>query len=134
MDKETRAAHIGHSVKRAANGRKIWHDNEGFLKQPKVYSKHKLTMKCFPPNSGDLNPIETVWAWLRRELARREMVDCSEGRSLTAPQFRQRAAQILNSFSVPASAGGKSRLDKLVDGMPARLAKSKANNYGKSGK
>ena len=25
-----------------------------------------------PPNSGDLNPIETVWAKLRKDLAKRE--------------------------------------------------------------
>lgn len=75
-----------------------------------------------------------MWAWLRRELARREMEDCAQGRCLTAAQFRQRASQILASYSVPTTAGGKSRLEKLVDGMPQRMAKRKANNYGKSGK
>ena len=133
LDKETWASHIGTSVKRAASGRTIWHDNEGFLKQPKVYRKHQLTMKCFPPNSGDLNPIENVWAWLRYDLAKREMDDLSRCRTLTAAQFRQRASQILKSFSVSPPAGGKSRLEKLIDGMPNRLARCKANNYGKCG-
>ena len=91
-------------------------------------------MRCFPPNSGDLNPIETVWAWLRKELARREMVDLDEGRTLTAPQFRQRASQILKSFEARGPGDGKSRLERLVAGMPKRLAQCKANRYGKCGK
>ena len=134
LDKETWARHIGTSVKRAASGRTIWHDNEGFLKQPKVYRKYQLTMKCFPANSGDLNPIENVWAWLRHDLAQREMDDLSQGRTLTAAQFRQRASQILKSFSESPPAGGKSRLEKLIDGMPNRLARCRANHYGKCGK
>lgn len=40
----------------------VWHDNETFLNQPAVYKKHGMTSVKFPPNSGDLNPIETVWA------------------------------------------------------------------------
>ena len=134
LDKDTWAAHIPTSVKRAASGRNIWHDNEGFLKQPKVYAENSMVMKCFPPNSGDLNPIENVWAWLRRDLAQREMVDHDHGRSLTGAQFRQRASQILRSYSDPPPAGGKSRLEKLIDGMPRRLALCKANHYGKCGK
>ena len=134
LGKEAWAAHIGTSVKRAASHRNIWHDNESFLKQPKVYSEHNLCMKCFPPNSGDLNPIENVWAWLRHDLARQEMTDCAQSRYLSAAQFRQRASRILTSFSARAPAGGKSRLEQLIDGMPKRLAKCKSNNYGKCGK
>ena len=40
----------------------VWHDNETFLNQPAVYRKHGMTSVKFPPNSGDLNLIETVWA------------------------------------------------------------------------
>ena len=134
LDKESWAVHIGTSVKRAASGRYIWHDNEGFLKQPKVYSQHRLSMKCFPPNSGDLNPIENVWVWLRQDLAQREMVDIDQGRTLTAQQFRQRVSQLLNSYAAATPSRCKSRLEKLVDGMPRRLASCKANNYGKCGK
>ena len=134
LDKETWAQYIGTDVKRAADGRNIWHDNELFLKQPKEYAKHHLTMKCFPPNSGDLNPIENVWAWLRHDLSRREMIDCAQNKFLTAAQFRQRASQILQSFAVASPSGGKSRLEKLIDGMPKRLARCKANKYRKCGK
>ena len=37
----------------------------------------------FPPNSGDLNPMGTVWARLRRDLAVREMDDLKAGRCLS---------------------------------------------------
>ena len=74
------------------------HDNEKFLLQPAVYKKYGLKSVRFPPNSGDLNPIENVWAWLRRDLAKREQADLRNGVVLTIPQFRARAAQILHSF------------------------------------
>ena len=46
---------------------KVWHGNEKFLLQPKLYKSYEMTLVRFPPNSGDLNPIETVWAWLREQ-------------------------------------------------------------------
>ncbi len=88
-------------MKRAASGKCIWHDNEKFLKQADVYQQSGLKMVNFPPNSGDLNPIENVWSELRKELALREFEDIAANRTLTVQQFRQRAAQILNSFQVP---------------------------------
>ena len=63
-----------------------------------------------------------MWAQLRRELAAREQADLSAGRVLTVPQFRQRAAQILQGYSVPAGGQELSFLSKLVRGMPGRLA------------
>ena len=53
-------------VKRAVDGAaevrrsvraKVWHDNERFLLQPSEYRRSGLRMECFPPNSGDVNPI-----------------------------------------------------------------------------
>jgi hypothetical protein len=58
----------------------VWHDNERFLLQPDVYAEHGLELVRFPPSSGDLNPIETVWAWLRKDLAHREMTDLTAGK------------------------------------------------------
>ena len=78
---------------------KVWQDNEGFLKQPDVYKQHGMRLVNFPPNSGDLSPIETVWARLRKDLAKREMVDLDNGVELSVLQFKQRAAQILASYS-----------------------------------
>ena len=114
---------------------KVWHDNERFLLQPDVYAEHGLELVRFPPSSGDLNPIETVWAWLRKDLAQREMTDLTAGKpAQTVGQFRARAAQILRSYSVPKHGESRSRLEKLVRGMPERLRKCKANKFGKCGK
>ena len=53
---------------------------------------------------------------------------------LTDAQYRQRAAQVLTSYSQPAEDGGPSFLEKLIAGMPKRLEKCKANGYGRCGK
>ena len=134
LDMDIWARHIGDAVKQAASGRNIWHDNEKFLKQPKVYAKHGLTMRCFPPASGDLNPIENVWAKVRAELSSREMADIQARRTLTRAQFRQRVAQILHGLSVPKPGEKLNYFQKLVAGMPRRLAKCKANGFGNCGK
>ena len=128
------AGQIKGAVKAAASGRCIWHDNEGFLKQADVYRENGLTMVNFPPNSGDLNPIENVWSELRKELGVREFDDVGANRTLTSAQFRTRVAQILNSFQVPKPGQTKSYLQELIHGMPRRLALCKANGYGNSGK
>ena len=54
---------------------KVWHDNEKFLINAPAYQRNGLQMVRFPPNSGDLNPIETIWAKLRADLAVREQAD-----------------------------------------------------------
>ena len=65
---------------------KVWHDNEKFLLQPDVYAEHGLELVRFPPNSGDLNPIETVWAWLRHDLSERKQADLAAKKAvLTVP-------------------------------------------------
>lgn len=140
MDKDAWAKLIP-DVKLAADERedgadpKVWHDNERFLLQPDVYAQNGLQLVRFPPNSGDLNPIETVWAWLRKDLAMRELKDLKEKKDvLTVAQFRARAAQILHSYSVPARGQAQSRLEKLVRGMPKRPRKMKQNKFGKCGK
>ena len=112
----------------------VWHDNERFLQCPDEYKKHGMALHRFPPNSGDLNPIETVWAWLRKDLAIREQADLKAKRTLTAQQFRQRCSQILNTYAVPQEGQQFSRLQKLVRGMSKRMQKCKANNYGRCGK
>ena len=81
-----------------------------------------------------MNPIETVWAELRRELAFREQSDLDQDLMLTISQFKQRVAQILNGFSVAKEGEPCSFLQKLVRGMPKRLAKCKRQRYGRCGK
>ena len=112
----------------------MWHDNEKFLLCPSAYTANGLTQVRFPPNSGDLNPIETVWARLRQDLAEREQEDLSLGRVLTTTQFKQRVAQLLSGYGEPADGEELSYLSKLVRGMPKRLAKCRARKYGRCGK
>ena len=112
----------------------LWHDNEKFLQIPEDYKARRLRSMRFPPNSGDLNPIETVWARLRQDLSLREMQDLQAGKVLSVAQFRQRAAQILTSYGEVRGQENHSYLQKLVRGMPKRLAACKANAYGPCGK
>ena len=120
---------------RATKRAKIWHDNEQFLKAAAPqYRRHGMRMENFPPNSGDLNPIETVWAWLRRSLAEHELEDMAVGRVLTVTDFRRRVSRILTSFEQPKPGQRFSPLQKLVRGMPRRLLKARRNHYGRCGK
>ena len=119
---------------KATKKAKVWHDNEGFLKAAAgAYKKAGMEMHAFPPNSGDLNPIETVRAWLRHDLAKRELEDISAKRDITVQQFRQRVSQILKSYSEVAEGQRYSRLTKLVRGMPRRLQRAKDRSYGRCG-
>ena len=120
----------GRDTKRA----KVWHDNEKFLLCPDTYTANDLTQVRLPPNSGYLNPIETVWARLRQDLAAREQEYLSANRVFTVSQFKQHTTQLLNGYNVPAEGQELSFLSKLVHGMPGRLAKYRSNKYGRCGK
>ena len=82
MTNDQWAAHVP-ALKRAASQAnndpkrkrlKMWFDNEGFLKIDSKYHKHGLTAIRLPPNSGDFNPVETVWATRLLETAGRKTV------------------------------------------------------------
>ena len=113
---------------------KMWHDNEKFIQQPKEYKKAGLVSINFPPNSGDLNPIETVWAKLRKDLAAREFEDLKARKLISTTSFKKRVAQLLASYSTPGPGETHSYLEKLVRGMPKRLENCKRNKYGPCGK
>ena len=113
---------------------KIWHDNETFLQVPAVYRRNGLESVRFPPNSGGLNPIETVWARLRRDLGVREREDLKAGRIISVRFFRQRVSQILTSYSARSGGERLNFYERLLRGMPARLSKCRANKYGPCGK
>ena len=76
----------------------MWFDNEKFLKIDDEYHRHGLTAMRFPPSSGDLNPIENVWAKLRKDLAIREFEDLKSDTVITTLQFKQRVSQLLTSY------------------------------------
>ena len=79
---------------------------------PSVFRKHGLKLVRFPPRSGDLNPIENVWARLRRDLSIREMEDLRVGKHSTAARCRRRVAQLLNSYAAPVQGQQLSFLQK----------------------
>ena len=140
MKQQEWAAHVP-ALKKAASqantGRKrqkMWFDNEGFLKIDSKYRSNGLIAMRFPPNSGDFNPIETVWAQLRKDLAVREFEDLRHDKIITTQQFKQRVAQILHSYSLPGPGEEYSYLEKLVRGMTARLLRCKKNKFGPCGK
>ena len=173
------AAMSSHS--RGVKRLKVWHDNEPCIaKQPENYRKAGLTSVLFPPNSGDLNPIETVWARLRKDLALMEFEDLKNDKVIQVASFKRRVAQLLRSYSIPGILIKKlfllipipipillriltwivrikmrirnrirmrieirlsqgpgeqySYLERLVRGMPKRLARCKKNSYGPCGK
>ena len=88
----------------------------------------------FPPNSGDLKPIVTVWARLRHDLSTREREDLKEGRALSTGQFKLRVSQLLTSYSERKAGERFNYYERLLRGMPARLAKCRANKFGPCGK
>ena len=94
-----------------------------------AYKKHGMTLVKFPSNSGDSNPIETVWARIRRYLVLQEMADLQAGRFVSTCQYRRRASLILTSYGVPQAGESISYLSRFLRGMPRRLAKCKANRY-----
>ena len=89
MDKEAWAAHVP-ALKRAASAAntrrkrlKMWFDNERFRKIDGRYHRNGLTAIRFLPNSGDFNPIETVWERLGRELALGQFKDVKHDNIIT---------------------------------------------------
>ena len=113
---------------------KVWQDNERFLMAPAEYTSQGLSIINFLTSSGDLNPIETVWARLRRDLAAREQADLQKGKVLTVARFRARVAQLLKSYSTRKPGEEYHYYQKLVRGMPGRLARCRKNKFGSCGK
>ena len=112
----------------------MWMDNETPLKIDTKYRKNGLTAMRFPPNSGDLNPIENVWAQLRKDLAVKEFEDLKHDRIITVQQFKHRVAQILHSYSLKGPGEEYPYLEKLVRGMLKRLERCRKNKFGPCGK
>ena len=66
---------------RPINKRGPWYvlcDNEKFLKAAEsqsAYATKGIKLWSIPARSPDLNPIEMFWAWLRKELRKRDLED-----------------------------------------------------------
>ena len=73
-------------------------DNEGFLKSSlakKLYRPNGVFLTHVPKRSPDLNPVEKYWAWLRKELQKKDLQDLKAGRPvLTKAAYRRRVQQL----------------------------------------
>jgi transposase len=76
-------------------------DNESFLltdEAYKTYRKQGVRLRTIPPRSPDLNPIEKFWGWLRRDLARRDLKDLSDGKPVPPKKlYLKRVQAVLRS-------------------------------------
>ena len=51
-----------------------------------------------PAKSPDLNPVEKYWAWLRRQLRKKDLEDLDAGRDvLTKSDYQERVRSIMHS-------------------------------------
>ena len=96
---------------------------------PDAYRRAGLVQVRFPPNSGDLDPIETVWAQLRKDLA-------SETPSLAAkyaPREKKQFAAFGNAIAMKLFPGGdaKARYRKAMARLTAKLDVPEVKMCGK---
>ena len=86
-------------------------DNESFLSakliRPLYKAKH-IRLMHIPARSPDLNPIESVWGWLRRELRRRDLEDLRRKKpALNKAQYTQRVKEVLRTVKTQNVAKAK---------------------------
>ena len=76
-------------------------DNEGFLEAKAVrqeYIKQKIKRVHVPPHSPDLNPVEKVWAHLRKHLRAMDLKDAIKKTTpLGKTAYRERLRRVLKS-------------------------------------
>ena len=84
-------------------------DNEGFMNAKESRAAHraqKVNLWHVPPRSPDLNPIERFWAWLRRELRKRDLADLMANRPPMGKfAYRKRIVNICRSARARQVAG-----------------------------
>ena len=95
------------SALRSINGRKkrgpwkILCDNESFLRTQKSLRALRtlhVTLIDLPPRSPDLNPVEKMWGWVRKQLRVRDLRDLSRGAPvLGRTMYRERIRRLLRS-------------------------------------
>ena len=81
-----------------------WHvlsDNESFLSAKGAlaeYQRTKVRLWHIPARSPDLNPVEKIWGWLRKELRRRDLADMVNRRPvLNKMAYRARVREVCRS-------------------------------------
>ena len=80
-----------------------------------LYTKRRVRLMHIPARSPDLNPIESFWGWLRRELRRRDLEDLRLKKPpLSKSQYKQRVKQVLSTAKAQKVAKAKFRNLKKV--------------------
>ena len=98
-----------------------------------ISARARKPKRCMEFVCGRIADIILARARLRRDLATREFEDLKQDKIISTHQFKQRVAQLLQSYNLKGL-GEEYSLEKLVRGMPAGLFKCKKNKYGPSGK
>ena len=71
----------------------------------KLYEKLRITLLQIPPKSPDLNPIEKMWGWVRKQLRTRDLKDLAEKRPvLGKTAYRERIKRLLKGPKAQAVA------------------------------
>ena len=80
-----------------------------------LYTKMRIRLMHIPARSPDLNPIESFWSWLRRELRRRDLEDLRLKKPpLNKTQYMQRVRAVLRTVQAQNVAKAKFRNLKKV--------------------
>ena len=74
-------------------------DNESFLCAPQAERAHRairVRLWKIPPSSPDLNPVEKMWAWVRKQIIRMDLQDLRIGKPAVSRQgLKQRLQRLL---------------------------------------
>ena len=69
-----------------------------YKKCMKACARKRVKLWFVPPRSPDLNPVERFWAWLRKELRRRDLDDLRSKRPvLGKTAYKQRVRNVFRS-------------------------------------
>ena len=59
-----------------------------------------------PPSSPDLNPVEKMWAWVRKQIVRMDLHDLRAGKpAVSRTGLKQRLQRLLKTQKAQATAG-----------------------------
>ena len=76
-------------------------DGETFLWAPesqRAYIRTRVSLWSVPPKSPDLNPVQKRWAWVRKELRMKDLVDLKARRRVPSKQaYKARIVSLLQS-------------------------------------
>jgi len=80
---------------------KIVCDNESFLRTAKsvqAYERANVKLVALPPRSPDLNPVEKMWGWVRKQMRVRDLRDLANRTPvLGKTMYRERIRRLLRT-------------------------------------